>query len=252
MLDPRARRLLILGGTAEAAALAAAAIERFGDRLEVISSFAGRVDGIRPPPGRIRIGGFGGPQGLAHYLKSEAIDLVVDATHPFAREISLNVRLAAEQTGGRRLVLWRPPWPRHPLDRWIEVDGIDGAARALRHLGRRVWLTVGAGELQPFADLDDRWFLVRLVEARGALPLADHTLIEGRGPFPLEAERALIRQHRIDVLVTKASGGAATYAKIEAAREADLPVVMVRRPLPEPGERVDSIDAALDWISTYL
>jgi precorrin-6A/cobalt-precorrin-6A reductase len=247
-----ALRLMILGGTAEAAALAAAAIERFGDGLEVISSFAGRVDGIRPPPGRIRIGGFGGAAGLAHYIKSEAIDLLVDATHPFAREISLNARLAAETTGLKRLVLWRPPWPRHPLDRWIEVDGLDGAARALFHLGRRVWLTVGAGELQPFAALADRWFLVRLVEAKGALPLADYTLIESRGPFRLEGERALIRQHRIDVLVTKASGGAATYAKLEAAREADLPVVMVRRPLPEAGERVDTVDAALDWIATRL
>ena len=245
-------KLLILGGTSEASALATEVLARSGGRVDVVSSFAGRVEGLRPPPGKIRIGGFGGVDGLVSYMKKESVDLLVDATHPFAHRMSRNAREAADRAGVPFLVLWRPPWPRHPLDRWIEVDGIEAATQALVHLGRRVWLTVGAGELAPFAKIPGRWFLVRLIEAKAPLPLADHLVIEGRGPFPLETERALIRHHRINVLVSKASGGDATYAKIEAAREADLPVVMVRRPLPEPGERVESVAQAVDWIAARL
>jgi precorrin-6A/cobalt-precorrin-6A reductase len=248
-----ARRLLILGGTAEASALAAEVLARAGDRLDVVSSFAGRVEGLRPPPGRVRIGGFGGVDGLASYIKEETIDLLVDATHPFADQISRNACAAAERTGIPRLVLWRPSWPRHPLDRWIEVDGIGAAAHALRHLGPRVWLTVGGSELPGFAGLDEHWFLVRVIDAaKQPLPFRNFEVIEARGPFTLENERALIRHHRIDVIVSKASGGSATYAKIEAAREADLPVVMVRRPLPEPGERVESVAEAADWVLARL
>jgi precorrin-6A/cobalt-precorrin-6A reductase len=247
------RRLLILGGTAEATDLAAALVAQAGDRLDVVSSLAGRVENPRLPPGRIRIGGFGGADGLAAYLRAEAIDLVVDATHPFADAISRNARVAAERAGVPRLVLARPPWPRHPLDRWIEVDGIAAAAQALRHLGPRVWLTVGGSDLAAFAGIADRWFLVRVIDAaRQPLPFAASTVIEGRGPFSLEGERALIRHHRIDVVVSKASGGRPTYAKIEAAREADLPVVMVRRPPPEPGERVEAVAEAVDWILARL
>lgn len=247
-----ALRLLVLGGTAEASGLAARLVARHGERIDLVSSFAGRIKGLKPPPGRVRIGGFGGVDGLAAYLVHERIDLLVDATHPFASQISRNAREAADRAGVPRLVLWRLPWPRHPLDRWIEVDGIEAAAHALTRLGRRVWLTVGAGELAPFARLPDRWYLVRLIEAKTPPPLPDCAVIEARGPFPLENERALIRHHRIDVLVSKASGGDATYAKIEAAREADLPVVMVRRPLPEAGERVEDVAAAADWIAARL
>lgn len=247
-----ALRLLILGGTAEASALASALAFRYGKGLDIVSSFAGRIKGLHPPPGRTRIGGFGGPNGLAAYIKSEAVDLLVDATHPFAARISRNARLAAELTGIRRLVLCRPPWPPHPADRWVEVEDVEAAARALGRLGPRIWLTVGIGDLAPFAPLQDRWFLVRLIEAKGLLPLADHLVIEGRGPFLFEHELALLRSHRIDVLVTKASGGEATYAKIAAARECGLPVVMIRRPPTEPGDLVETAEAAADWVAARL
>ncbi|MBM3533394.1 MAG: cobalt-precorrin-6A reductase [Alphaproteobacteria bacterium] len=247
-----ALKVLILGGTTEAAALATELIARHGERVDVVSSFAGRVEGLKPPPGRIRIGGFGGTAGLAAYLAEERIDAVVDATHPFAAQMSRNAREAAALAGVPRLLFWRVPWPRHPLDRWIEVDSIEAAAQALVHLGRRVWLTVGASELAPFAAVSDRWYLVRVIEAKAPLPLPDCMVIEARGPFRLENERALIRHHRIEAMVSKASGGRATYAKIEAAREADLPVVMVRRPLPEPGERVAEVGGAADWVSSRL
>ncbi|MBI3499614.1 MAG: cobalt-precorrin-6A reductase [Proteobacteria bacterium] len=250
---PAPKRLLILGGTAEAAELAAEAVQRFGAGLAVISSLAGRTGRPAIPQGGVRIGGFGGADGLARYLRQEAIDLVIDATHPFARQISANAAEATAATGSKRLVLARPPWPRHPLDRWIEVGDIAAAAKVLPRVGQRIWLTVGAGELDAFADMPGIWFLVRLVEAPAApLPLGPHELILGRGPFSLPAERALIRRHQIDALVAKASGGPATYAKIEAAREANLPVVMVRRPPPEPGERVDSIAEAIAWIEQAL
>jgi len=166
--------------------------------------------------------------------------------------MSRNAREGAALAGVPRLQFWRRPWPRHPLDRWIEVDGIEAAAQALIHLGKRVWLTVGASELAPFAAIPDRWYLVRLIEAKTPMPLPDYTVIEARGPFQIENERTLIRHHRIDTMVSKASGGGATYAKIEAAREADLPVVMIRRPLPEPGDRAEEVSAVVDWVSARL
>jgi len=247
-----APRLLILGGTGEAAALARAIATRFAGRVEVTSSFAGRVQDLPRPPGGVRIGGFGGSAGLAHYLAEHGIGLLVDATHPFAAKISRHAAEAAHASSVPRLVLARPPWPRHAEDRWIEVDGTDAAAAALRPLGRRVWLTLGATDLTAFADLTDRRFLVRLVAVTGPLPLAQYDLIEGRGPFAAEDERALIERHGIEVLVTKASGGAATYGKIAAAREAGLPVVMIRRPPPAPDPCVESIQEALDWIARQI
>lgn len=245
-----ARRLLILGGTGEAAALARAAAERFAAGLDIVTSLAGRTAVPALPRGRVRIGGFGGADGLAAYLRDERVDLLIDATHPFAATISVNARRAADAAGVPRLALARPPWPRHPLDRWIEVADMAGAAAALPQAGRRAFITVGAGEIAAFAGLAEVWMLVRLIEPpRAPLPLAQHELVIDRGPFSVTGERRLIESRRIDVLVTKASGGAATAAKIEAARALELPVVMVRRPPPEPGERVGTVDEALAWIA---
>jgi precorrin-6A/cobalt-precorrin-6A reductase len=252
-MPPKSRHLLILGGTAEAAALAHAALEAFGDRLAVTTALAGRTEQPGPLPGAVRIGGFGGVAGLRDFLDAAAIDLVIDATHPFAAQISGNARQAAEALEVPRLMLIRPSWRRHPLDRWIEVGDVAGAAGVLRRAGRRAFLTVGASELEPFAALTDMFFLVRLIDPpRLPLPLAEHEIVIGRGPFSVIGERHLLRRQRIDVVVAKASGGAATEAKIIAAREAGLPVVMVRRPLPERGERVDSVEAAITWLKRRL
>ncbi len=250
---PRPYRLLLLGGTVEAAQLARAIIDRFPGRLEVTTSLAGRTEQPGPLPGNVRIGGFGGAAGLADYLAAEAIDLLVDATHPFAAQISAHARQAAEARATPRLCLARPPWRRHPLDRWIEVADLAGAASVLTRLGRRALLTVGADDLGAFAAVDTVFFLVRLIDPpRQPLPLADYEVTLGRGPFTTAGERHLMLRHKIDVLVTKASGGSATEAKIVAAREASIPVVMVRRPVPEPGERVDTVEAALAWIARRL
>ena len=253
MARPKPHHLLILGGTAEAAALAHGAIQAFDDRLAVTTSLAGRTEQPGPLPGAVRIGGFGGPAGLKHFIDDHAIDLLIDATHPFADQMARHAREAAEAAQIPRLMLLRPAWRRHPLDRWIEVADIAGAAAVVPRAGRRVFLTVGPSELEAFADLTDRYFLVRMIDApREPVPLMDHEIVLGRGPFTVSGERQLMRRHAIDTVVAKASGGAATEAKIIAARELSIPVVMVRRPLPERGERVDSVDAALIWIRRRL
>jgi precorrin-6A/cobalt-precorrin-6A reductase len=246
-------RLLILGGTVEAAALAHAALARFGDAIDVTSSLAGRTERPNPLPGRLRIGGFGGPAGLAAYLTEHEFDRLIDATHPFAAQISTAARLACEAAGVARLMLLRPPWRRHPRDRWIEVDDMEAAAAIGGQIGRHAFLTVGAGEIACFAGVDEVHFLVRLVDPpRRPLPLRCCRVIVGRGPFSLAEERRRLEDDAIDVLVCKASGGAATEAKIGAARELGLPVIMVRRPPREPGDAVETIAAALDWLARAL
>ncbi|HVC52023.1 MAG TPA: cobalt-precorrin-6A reductase [Stellaceae bacterium] len=242
--------LLILGGTGEAAALARAALARFGEAIAVTTALAGRTRRPGPIPGTVRIGGFGGAAGLAAYLAEHKFDRVIDATHPFAAEISASARLACDAARVKRLMLLRPAWRRHPLDRWIEVDTLEAAAAVVSRVGRRAWLTVGSGSIAPFAQVDTVRFLVRLVDPpRDRLPLRFHEIVLGRGPFTLAEERHVLQRHAIDVLVCKASGGPATEAKLVAARELSLPVVMVRRPPPEPGPAVDTIEAALDWLA---
>lgn len=245
--------MLLLGGTGEAAGLARAVIAHFGPRVALTTSLAGRTARPVPVPGDVRIGGFGGAEGLASYLRAQAIDLVVDATHPFADRISAHARLACEAVGVKRLMLLRPPWERHPLDRWIEVADLAGAAAVVGKVGRRAWLTIGASEVGAFADVVDVRFLVRLINTPPAkLPLRFHEVVLGRGPFTVAEETHLLQRHAIDVLVCKASGGTATEAKLVAAREMSLPVVMVRRPPAEPGEAVRSVEAALTWLGEYV
>jgi precorrin-6A/cobalt-precorrin-6A reductase len=246
----KANELLILGGTGEASALARAVLARFGDALSLTTSLAGRTERPHVLPGRVRIGGFGGAAGLAAYLVEHGVDRLIDATHPFAARISTEARLACEAARVPRLLLLRPPWRRHPLDRWTEVDSMAAAAEVVGRFGRRAFLTVGAGEIACFAAASGVRFLVRLVDPpRRRLPLRCYEVIIGRGPFTLAEERQRLERYAIDVLVCKASGGAATEAKILAARELRLPVIIVRRPPPEPGDAVATVEAAVDWLA---
>ena len=246
-------RILILGGTAEAAALARGALDRFGGAMQVITSLAGRTERPAPLPGETRIGGFGGTSGLTAYLSDHGISRVVDATHPFATRVSAQARLACKQAEVPRLILLRPPWRRHPLDRWIEVDNIVAAAAIVGRVGRRAWLTIGASEIACFSGEREVEFLVRIVDPPPqSLPVHSYEVIVGRGPFTLAGERHHLKHHAIDVLVSKASGGAATEAKIIAARELGIPVIVVRRPPREPGDAVETIEAALEWLADPL
>jgi len=245
-----AKELLILGGTSEASVLARAVIARFGETLNLTTSLAGRTQRPSSLPGRIRIGGFGGAAGLAAYLTEHGVDRLIDATHPFAARISTAARLACEEARVPRLLLLRPPWRRHPFDRWIEVDSMAAAAEVVGRFGRRAFLTVGAGEVSCFAATAGVHFLVRLIDPpKQPLPLRCYEVVVGRGPFALAEERHRLKRHAIDVLVCKASGGAATEAKILAARELGLPVIMVQRPPPEPGDAVETVEAAVDWLA---
>jgi precorrin-6A/cobalt-precorrin-6A reductase len=183
-------------------------------------------------------------------LTENGVGRLIDATHPFATRISATAHLACERANVPRLVLRRPPWRRHPLDRWIEVDSVTAAAAMVDRTGRRAWLTLGASEIAAFSAATAVHFLVRLVDQpRHPLPLPSYEVIVGRGPFSVAEEHSQIERHAIDVLVCKASGGGATEAKIIAARQRDLPVIMVRRPPHEPGEGVDTVEEALDWLA---
>lgn len=242
------RRVLVLGGTAEARELAelAAADAAF----EVTTSFAGRTRDPLTPAGQVRTGGFGGPDGLAGWLREQRADAVVDATHPFAAAISRHAALAARAAGVPLLALRRPGWSAGEGDRWHWVDGLPAAAALLPALGRRPFLTVGRQDLAAFAGLPLPCLARSIAPPLPPLPRHCRVLLD-RGPFTLGAERALLREHRIDVLVTKDSGGTATAAKLTAAREAALPVVIVRRPpLPTGIPTVPSAPAALRWLRT--
>ncbi|MFF0018957.1 cobalt-precorrin-6A reductase [Streptomyces sp. NPDC005496] len=239
------RHILVLGGTTEARELAARLADRPGVR--VTTSLAGRVSRPGALDGDVRVGGFGGADGLAAWLREHHVAAVADATHPFAAGITANAARAAAATGVPAVVLRRPGWTPGPGDVWHPVATLAEAAEALPRLGRRVFLTTGRLGLAAFAELSALHFLVRSVEAPGP-PMPPRTrVLLARGPFTVAGETALLREHRIDVLVTKDSGGEATAAKLTAARELGVPVVVVRRPpLPEGVLAVPDVAAALD------
>ena len=239
--------ILILGGTREARDLAGLLAGQPG--LRVVSSLAGRVRDPALPAGEVRIGGFGGADGLADWLRDQRVDAVVDATHPFARTISANAAAACAATGVPLLGLAREPWTAGPGDRWHEVDSLSGAAALLPALGRRVFLTTGRQGLAAFADLDRLWFLIRCVDPpSGAMPAASMVLL-ARGPYARQAELGLMRHHAIDVLVTKNSGGSLTAGKLAAARDLGIPVVMVRRPVTAAAPAsAAAVDDAVSWV----
>ncbi|MEZ7002169.1 cobalt-precorrin-6A reductase [Streptomyces sp. AD55] len=243
--------VLILGGTTEARRLAAALADRPGVR--VTTSLAGRVGTPAPLPGEVRVGGFGGADGLAAWLRDRHVDALVDATHPFAAAITAHASAATAATGVPAVILRRPGWRPGPGDHWHFAGSLADAAALLPVLGRRVFLTTGRLGLAAFAHLDDAHFLVRSVEPP-APPLPRHTeTLLARGPFDVAGETGLLRAHRIDVLVTKDSGGEATAAKLTAARALALPVVVVRRPPPPPGAPVvRDVPAALEYLEPLL
>jgi precorrin-6A/cobalt-precorrin-6A reductase len=241
-------RLLILGGTAEAAELAARLAG--DDRLETVTSLAG-LTRLPTVGGTVRRGGFGGPDGLAAFLREERYDALIDATHPFAARIAAHAAEAAEMAGVPRTKLLRPAFERLPGDRFVSVADMTAAAAALPQ-GARVFLAAGRREIAAFAGRQDLWCLIRMIEPPTpgeALPPGE--VILGRPPADPEAEAELFTKHRIGWVVSKDSGGTAG-AKIDAARRLGLPVVMVERPVPPAGPLVTDVDAAIGWIEATL
>jgi precorrin-6A/cobalt-precorrin-6A reductase len=243
-------RLLILGGSTEASALARRVSER--SDLCAILSFAGRTRGLIVPPIPFRVGGFGGVEGLRKFLAEDRIDAVVDATHPFAVQMSRNAVVACRDLGLPLAVLTRPAWRRQDGDRWICVPDMDAAVRACGLSARRVFLTIGALQLATFAVAPHHHYVVRTIDRPAAIDtLPSHRLILARGPFDVEAEIALMRDERIEILVTKNSGGTATRAKIDAARALGIQVVMIERSEAGDGTGFTTVDAVMAWIDAH-
>jgi precorrin-6A/cobalt-precorrin-6A reductase len=243
-------RLLILGGTAEASALAGAIAGR--PDIDAMLSLAGRTQRPAPSPVPTRIGGFGGVAGLRAYLEAARIGAVVDAAHPFAAQMSRHAAEACAAAKLPLLIFTRPPWERVDGDRWIDVATMAEAAQALGPVPCNVFLTQGRQQLAAFAAAPQHRYLVRAIEPPDDIDaLPHHRLILARGPFCLVDEEALMRAQNIEFLVSKNSGGGATYAKIEAARNLGLTIVMVRRPDKPDVEQAIQLETALAWIEAH-
>lgn len=212
-------------------------------------SYAGRTENPTRPPIAWRLGGFGGIEGLVNFLRAENFARVVDATHPFAAQMSAHAIAACGKAGVPLLALERPPWRRGPGDRWIEVDDLKAAAEALGAAPRRVFLGIGRQQLETFAAHPQHSYLVRLVDPPSApLPLPDAEVIAARGPFERAADRAMLANYRAEIVVAKNAGGDSASAKIEAARDLALSVVMVRRPFIPSRQTVETVVDVLHWL----
>ncbi|WP_029352748.1 cobalt-precorrin-6A reductase [Bosea sp. 117] len=250
MIRPSAsaqRRILLLGGTTEARLIA----ERLAGRgdIDLTVSLAGRTQNPLAVPGAVRSGGFGGAKGLAAYLAAERFDALVDATHPFAAGISANAAEAARLAGLPFLALRRPAWQPQRGDRWREAADIPAALALIGAAPRRVFVTLGRNEVGAIEAAPQHAFLIRSIDPIvPRLKLSDARYIEARGPFEEAAERALLTEHRIEVILAKNSGGAASYGKLAAARVLGIEAVLIARPKLPDVPTVDRVDAVLEWM----
>ena len=249
-LARQAFRVLLLGGTGEAAAIAA----RLSGRpdLTIISSLAGRVIQPTLPVGEVRIGGFGGVDGLLEFLSIQRIDAIIDATHPYAARMSRHAQIACERAGLPLIAFVRPEWTPQAGERWLAVPDFAAAALLVDLEQNRILLAIGRQELAAFSACSHAFFLVRSIE-RPDVPLPPRSeLLLSRGPFLLEQERALLRDHAITHVVSKNSGGLATYAKIEAARSLGVSIVIIERPAHEPANAFSTLDYVYQRIEELL
>ncbi|MFL5289491.1 MAG: cobalt-precorrin-6A reductase [Rhodopila sp.] len=246
-----AHPVLILGGTTEARALAGALAGR--EDMAPVVSLAGRTVNPLAYPVSMRVGGFGGAEGLACWLREHGVRALIDATHPYAAQMSQNAASAAGLTGVPLLALRRPAWTPIAGDRWIEVADAVEAVAALGAAPRRVLLALGRQELGPFEAAPQHWYLVRSVDPVDpalAVPQAEYLL--GRGPFDAADEEALLRSHCIEFIVAKNSGGSATYGKLAAARALGIEVLLFRRPLPPSVREVGTVAEAVAWLDGMM
>lgn len=240
-------RVLVLGGTTEASALATLLA---GDPcFDATLSLAGRTSSPRPQPLATRVGGFGGVEGLAQWLRDEKAGAVIDATHPYAAQMSANAVAACAQAGLPLGSIVRPAWHRQEDDSWRVVPTAEAAALALGKTPLRVFLSLGRQDLHAFAASPQHRYVARTIEMpeQAALP-PNLKILQARGPFDRDSEARLLAKEEIDIIVSKNSGGTATYAKIEAARELDLPVIMIARPDKPVGHVLGSPEEAITWL----
>ncbi|MDE3059991.1 MAG: cobalt-precorrin-6A reductase [Pseudomonadota bacterium] len=237
--------VLILGGTTEASALA----QLLADApLSATLSLAGRTQNPTLPPIDCRIGGFGGAEGLAAWMREHRVTALIDATHPFASRMPFHAAQAAISTGIPLLSLLRPAWQRQSKDQWLEVEDHAAAITALGAEPRRVFLTVGRMELAAYATEPQHFYVIRSIDPVAPRPLPHAVWLTGRGPFTVESEQALMAEHRIEYLISKNSGGSATEAKLIAARMLRLPVILIRRPPRPDAKHVATAEEAIQWI----
>lgn len=245
------RHILILGGTIEARQLAGRLAGR--SDLKVTLSLAGRTAQPAAQPVPVRVGGFGGVEGLAAYLAAQRIDVLVDATHPYAVTIAAHAAEAAALAKTPILALRRPAWTAVAGDRWTEVEDVDNAVAALGNTPRRVFLAIGRKEVGAFAAAPQHNYLIRSVDPiEPPLQVPRAAYLVARGPFREDDERALLKQHRIECVVAKNSGGSATYGKIAAARALDVAVIMLRRPALSDVPAAETVQDAVGWLDHAL
>lgn len=238
--------ILLLGGTTQASALADA-LAAGGWRATL--SYAGRVADPKPQPIPVRVGGFGGVDGLAAYLRGQGITHLIDATHPFAAQMRANAAAAAQRSGVAHLMLTRPAWMPGDGDRWQRVADIPAAVAALAGPARSVMLALGRMHVEAFAAQPQHRYLLRFVDAPETAPsLPRHHLVVDRGPFEVAGDLALMRAHGIDLLVCKNAGGTGAMAKLVAARTLGVPVLMIDRPPMSGGAEVHEVAAVLRWL----
>ena len=239
--------VLVLGGTTEASALVAQLAER---GIPTVLSYAGRVARPRAQPVSVRVGGFGGAEGLARYLRDHVVTHLVDATHPFAAQISANAVAAGAMAGVPVVALVRPAWQRAPGDRWHDVADVAAAVATLSGGARRVMLAIGRQNLAAFAAQPQHFYLLRLVDPPDqAPPLSDCAVVVDRGPFTVAGDSALMQAHGIDLVIAKNAGGRGAEAKITAARSLGLPMVMIARPMMGARRVVEDVADVLAWIN---
>jgi precorrin-6A/cobalt-precorrin-6A reductase len=240
-------RVLVLGGTTEASGLAG--LLAVDPRFHATLSFAGRTAAPRSQPIATRVGGFGGAEGLARYIEEQAIDAVIDATHPYAPRISANAVAACRRAGVALASLIRPAWKPEAADNWQTAPTAVAAALAIGEEPRRVFLALGRQELHFFAPMAQLHYVARLIEPPQGVRPHNLVLLQQRGPFDFDAELRLLKERKIDVIVSRNSGGNATYAKIEAARMLRLPVIMITRPVKPSGHIVRTAEEAVAWLA---
>lgn len=219
--------------------------------VDAVFSYAGRVASPKAQPLTTRVGGFGGVDGLVQYLQEHNITHVVDATHPFAAQMSWNAFDACLQVGVNLVALTRPAWRAQAGDRWTHVADIESAVNALAGDPKRVLLALGKLNVPVFAAQPQHHYVLRLVDQPEVPPaLPNHTVVVARGPFDVAGDRVLMQEHGIELVVCKNAGGVGAEAKLTAARELGIPVILIDRPNLPPRPEVATVDAVLEWIAS--